>query len=48
MNQDDIKRIESNQRKWELNRKRWSEWKKNNPEKTASRSKSTKFNSLTK
>lgn len=48
MNQDDIKRIESNQRKWELNRKRWAEWKKNNPEKAASRSKSTKFNSLTK
>jgi len=33
MNQDDIKRIENNQRKWELNRKRWAEWKKNNPEK---------------
>lgn len=33
MNQDDIKRYEDNQRKWELNRKRWAEWKANNPEK---------------
>jgi hypothetical protein len=33
MNQDEINRIESNQRKWERNRKRWAEWKKNNPEK---------------
>ena len=37
MNKDDIKRIENNQRKWELNRKRWAEWKKNNPEKDTER-----------
>ena len=33
MNQDEINRIERNQRKWATLRKSWSEWKKNNPEK---------------
>ena len=33
MNQWENERIERNQRKWENNRKRWAEWKKNNPEK---------------
>ena len=33
INEWEMNRIERNQRKWELNRKRWAEWKKNNPEK---------------
>jgi len=33
INEWEMNRIESNQRKWERNRKRWAEWKKNNPEK---------------
>jgi len=33
INEWEMNRIERNQRKWELNRKRWAEWKKNNPAK---------------